>query len=121
MSEPIKIELKCVKMRKIHDLLSSDDDIAENLLTHECSFGIRLASRKIFEKGSSKEEVEQFQKDFLKEITRGEKIIKTLSLTSYGTTKIFPLVKERVWYSKRIARVKLIKHVNFTKKLGLAT
>ena len=37
--------MKCVKMRKVHELLKSDEKIAEDLLSHDCSFGIRLASR----------------------------------------------------------------------------
>ena len=93
-------------MRIVYDLLSSDEeDIAENLLTYECSYGIRLASRKMFEKGNSKEEAENFQKAFSKEVIRKEKIIRTLSITSHGTTKIFPLTKMRDWYSKSITKV----------------
>lgn len=66
-------------MREIYDLISSADKIAGNLISHDCSYGIRLATREHFKEMLN-------ESDF-----KDEKIIKTLSITMKGQTEIFPL------------------------------
>jgi len=76
-------------MREIYDLMSSDEEISENLISHTCSFGIRLTSRSQFKKKGNYTQKEQ--DEFYKAFPKKDVIIKTLSLTSLGKTKIFPL------------------------------
>ena len=77
--------MKCVKMRKVHDLISADDAITEGLISHSCSYGIRLASRELLagkKKGNLKALVDE--EDEYTEAFEDEEIIKTLSITSKG-------------------------------------
>ena len=113
--------MKCVKMRKVHDLISADDAITEGLISHSCSYGIRLASRELLagkKKGKLKDLVDE--EDEYTEAFEDEEIIKTLSITSEGVTKIFPLMKERAnSASKEISDVRLIKKEEHTMRFSL--
>ena len=93
-------------MRKLHELLASDEPEAEGLLSYDCSYGIRLANRELF---TLVNEVSQ----------RNQKIIKTLSLTLNGKTKIFPLVKKRT-ATLEISSISMITSAQHTKVLKLS-
>ena len=87
-------KLQSVKMREIHDLLSSkESDEVAGLLNHECSFGIQFARRDKFSKKKRKNAKKKA--DEFKDAFKSQKIIRTLSLHNSGTTKIYPMVKSR--------------------------
>lgn len=50
-------------MQRIWELISSNDKISDGMITSDCSFGIRLASRKQF-KTKKAEGEDQFKKAF---------------------------------------------------------
>ena len=107
-------KLQSVKMRMVHDLLSSKDKESDELLTSDCSFGIQLARRETFypkKHGKDKKKKDEFNEAF----KSTKIIIRTMSICNNGTSKLYPMVKQRI-AGHDPDKIYLIKNKTYTRK-----
>ena len=95
-------------MRMKHPLLVSDESAVEQLLSYDSNFSIKEADREYFI--SKKKRKKGEPASLYRKISTGEDRVRFFSLSNNkGTTKLFPIFKERTENEKDIGRIFLIK------------